>query len=256
MNYVQFLFLLSIILWPFLGCKTELNQESSPLSIDVATSFSEFSFCNPSLAKGLCKIDTSFLWPTQLAVGKHEIKTKIKDFRNLASKGDKEEFILKNPAKVVIGPHNRFYIVDKHHQTFALLENKVPLVMAEIKLNLGALSEQDFWQKMLDEKLIYPFDKDGNGPLSVPRFLDEIRGKKITDLSDDPYRSLAGAAALKGAYKKNEVPFMDFEWANFFRGEINIRPGDEGRKAVEEAVSLAQSEKARLRNLPGFIGKN
>lgn len=50
---------------------------------------------------------------------------------------------------------------------------------------------------------------------------------------------------------------MDFEWAYFFRDEIEMGPGEKGfEKALEEALALSQSEKARARNLPGCVGGN
>ena len=246
--------LLFLGLFPILfSCKSTLNSDE--LSSGSTLNFgSDIGHCQLEQTSGLCKLNPSDLLPTQLSVGKHEIGVKINDFKNLKSRVEKQEFIIKNPAKVVIGPLGKYYIIDKHHQTYALIKNKVPLVVVEIKKNLKDSPEQEFWEWMFHEKYIYPYDNHGKGPFEIAEFLRRVAGKKITDLDDDPYRSLAGAAAIKGAYVKSEVPFMDFVWANFFRDEIKIGDSEEGfEHAVDEAVALAHSEKARKLNLPGFV---
>ena len=237
-----------------------LFSGKSTSSSDELTSRTNLNFgpdikhCHIEQSSGLCQLNPNELWPTQLSVGKHEIEVKINDFRNLKTKKEKEDFIIKNPAKVVIGPEGKYYIIDKHHQSYALIKNKVPLVFVEIKSNQLDSSEVEFWKWMFSQKYIYPYDNKGVGPFDIPTFLKKISSKKITDLDDDHYRSLAGAAALKGAYAKNDVPFMDFAWANFFREHIKIGSGEEGfERAVEEAVLLAHSNKAKELNLPGFI---
>jgi Putative ParB-like nuclease len=41
--------------------------------------------------------------------------------------------------------------------------------------------------------------------------------KAVTDLVDDPFRSLAGELRLAGGYAKDTTPFSEFLWADFVR---------------------------------------
>ena len=98
----------------------------------------------------------------------------------------------------------------------------------------------------------------------------------IKDLAFDPYRSLAWIVREQHGYLKNNVPFSEFKWANFFRTRVlldqDILAGkhtfdnfafevdehgrleltDEGREVIDEAMFLGSSDEAR--GLPGFRG--
>ena len=98
----------------------------------------------------------------------------------------------------------------------------------------------------------------------------------IKDLAFDPYRSLAWIVREQHGYIKNNVPFSEFKWANFFRTRVlldqDILAGkhtfddfafevdehgrleltDDGREVIEEVMCLTASDEAR--GLPGFRG--
>jgi hypothetical protein len=44
--------------------------------------------------------------------------------------------------------------------------------------------------------------------------------KTVFDLTDDPFRSLAGALKRTGGYAKDKAPFSEFRWADFLRNRI------------------------------------
>ena len=118
----------------------------------------------------------------------------------------------------------------------------------EIKANFAKLSWEAFWKKMNSKSWLYPYDENGEGP----KPFDQLPAT-VSDLRDDPYRSLAGAVHDAGGFDKSHEPFAEFQWANFFRTRIQLGAGDSAiRHAVKEAKKLARSEAAR--DLPGYNG--
>ena len=61
----------------------------------------------------------------------------------------------------------------------------------------------------------YLFDKAGGGP-QQPKALPA----HVKDLGFDSYRSLAWIVREHHGYMKNDAPFSEFKWANFFRTQI------------------------------------
>jgi hypothetical protein len=75
----------------------------------------------------------------------------------------------------------------------------------------------------------------------------------VRGLADDPYRSVAGEVRERGGYEKDETPFSEFLWAQFFRAHLRVHPVyHDFESAVVEALELAKSSAAR--NLPGWSG--
>ncbi len=124
---------------------------------------------------------------------------------------------------------------------------------------------------MHKENWVYLFDHEGGGPQQPEELPPHIK-----DLGFDPYRSLAWIVRDRHGYLKNDAPFSEFKWANFFRthilldqdilagshtfddfafsvdkkGELSLT--DDGKEVVDEAMFLASSPEAR--GLPGFRG--
>ena len=75
------------------------------------------------------------------------------------------------------------------------------------------------------------------------------------DLQDDPYRSLAGLVRRAGGYAKDQAPFVEFIWADFFRPRVAARLiRREPQRATRLGLRLACSDDARY--LPGWTGKS
>ena len=93
---------------------------------------------------------------------------------------------------------------------------------------------------------VYLYDNQGHGPLDPDRL-----PRKVSELTDDPYRALAWAVRKRGAYRKTKASFAEFQWANYFRSRVPIgpAPGDFDR-AVEAA--LQDQPCARAKGLPGY----
>jgi hypothetical protein len=144
-------------------------------------------------------------------------------------------------------------------------------VYVKVLGNAGTLEETYFWKTMHEHNWVYLFDRAGGGP-QQPANLP----KHIKDLDFDPYRSLAWIVREHHGYTKNNVPFSEFKWANFFRTRIlldqDILAGkhtfddfafevdehgkleltDDGLEVIEEALFLAATDEAR--GLPGYRG--
>ena len=75
----------------------------------------------------------------------------------------------------------------------------------------------------------------------------------MTELKDDPFRSLAGELRRLGGFAKDTTPFSEFLWADFFAGGSSESASKLNfSSAIERAMELAKSEDARY--LPGWCG--
>lgn len=192
-----------------------------------------------------CRVDA--LRPTQLAVGMQEVKEKEDKLSGMSAK-KLDKYLLENPEPAVAGPGGELYIIDHHHLARALYDLGVKYTYCDEAADYSKLSDGEFWAKMEERRWVYAYDEYGQGPrpyAEIPRSVSELR--------DDPYRSLAGAVRKAGGYDKSSEPFAEFKWADFFRDKI-------GRKDLEadlegctaKGVKLAHS--AAAAGLPGYNG--
>ena len=75
----------------------------------------------------------------------------------------------------------------------------------------------------------------------------------VSELVDDPYRSLAGELRQAGGFAKDTTPFSEFIWADFLRRRI--KPKDikvDFSSALATALKLAKTKEAGY--LPGSCG--
>ena len=186
------------------------------------------------------------LRPTQITVGMREVELKRQDWRNRdLDSGDK--FLSKHMIPVIVGPDKLRYITDHHHLALALHKEGVPGAFVTIVANLSTLDDDAFWVVLDNRAWMHPFDASGKRrPYSdIP--------KSITDLIDDPFRSLAGALRRKGGYAKDTTPFSEFLWADFLRRKLPHADMNKGfDAALDEALQLAKSKDAGY--LPGWCG--
>jgi len=194
----------------------------------------------------LAPVPLTEMHPTQITVGMQEVADKRRRWR--ARHGDKAaEYLGKHMIPVVVGPHDRLYIIDHHHLARALFDEGVDKVLTTIVFDLARLEQDAFWVVLDNRGWMHPFDDRGRR-----RSYDEIP-KSIEHLVDDPFRSLAGELRRAGGFAKDTTPFSEFLWADFLRRRIE-------RKAVEadfhhslaKALELARSQEADY--LPGWCG--
>jgi hypothetical protein len=186
------------------------------------------------------------LRPTQITVGLREVETRAAKLKNLAEE-DGEKYLRKHVIPVVKGPKDRFYVIDHHHLCRALLLAGSDKVSVTVILNLQRLDKDAFWVFLDNKGLLHPFDEEGKR-----RDYADIP-KAIKDMSDDPFRSLAGALRRKGGYAKDTTPFSEFLWADFLRRRFNRDEVEKDFAAtLEAAVKLAKKTEAD--HLPGWCG--
>jgi hypothetical protein len=134
-----------------------------------------------------------------------------------------------------------------HHLGLALIEEGVERVWIALQDDLSWLEPEVFWRTMEFRAWAHPFDASGRRR----DFRDMPR--RLTDLDDDPYRSLAGDVHKAGGYAKSATPFAEFLWADYLRQRIGERVLRRQRqRALREGVKLAKSAAARY--LPGWSG--
>jgi hypothetical protein len=186
------------------------------------------------------------LRPTQITVGMREVMAKRKHWREMAGKkGGK--FLGKHMIPVILGPKQRHYVIDHHHLARALLEEGVKEVAVTVVANLSKLDGDTFWTVMDNRSWMHPFDAKGHR-----RDYADIP-KRVTEMVDDPFRSLAGELRRAGGFAKDTTPFSEFLWADFLRRCMKRKLVERDfERAIERALQLAKSADADY--LPGWCG--
>jgi hypothetical protein len=193
-------------------------------------------------------IEVKRLRPTQIAVGMRLVRLKRKGLRRVALKPQElVDYILAHPIRVVSGPSNAVLIVDHHHLGLALLKEGFKTAPVEVMADLSALTVNAFWKEMAKRRWVHPVDGAGKkqSVSGIP--------SSLTDMQDDPYRSLAGFVRLAGGFEKTAEPYVEFLWADYFRPLIKPkRLSKDFDAAVERGKTLARAAEAR--GLPGYTG--
>jgi hypothetical protein len=194
----------------------------------------------------LTPVEIADLRPTQITVGMREVLAKRKHWRDAGLKKG-NQFLGKHMIPVILGPKHRHYVIDHHHLARALHDEGVKKVAVTVVANLSKLEGDAFWTVMDDRSWMHPFDDDGRR-----RPYHDIP-KSVTDLVDDPFRSLAGELRRAGGFAKDTTPFSEFLWADFLRRRMKRKLVERDfERAVEKALSLAKSPDADY--LPGWCG--
>src|SRR5262245_64725794 len=82
------------------------------------------------------------LRPTQMTVGMREVKEKRKRWREHKSDKKRAELLGKHMIPVVLGPGERYYVVDHHHLARALHDEGVKDILVTVIGNLSMRSEE------------------------------------------------------------------------------------------------------------------
>jgi hypothetical protein len=186
------------------------------------------------------------LRPTQITVGMREVTAKRMAWRGTEKKNG-EKFLGKHMIPVILGPKQRHYVIDHHHLARALHDEGVKDVAVMVVANLSKLDNDAFWTVMDSRNWMHPFDEKGRR-----RSYEDIP-KSVTELVDDPFRSLAGELRRAGGFAKDTTPFSEFIWADFLRRRMKRKLVERDfERAVEKALQLAKSMDADY--LPGWCG--
>lgn len=192
---------------------------------------------------GHCEIALSDLHPTQSAIGLMQVEERVK---RMPSRVDGVKYTARRPVPVVQAPDGGFYVTDGHHLVSTLLRSGADKVMAEV---IGRFDNpHTFWSEMQSRQWVYLYDPQGHpiSPSSLP--------KRFADLSDDPYRALAGYAEDAGYFRRSDVYFAEFYWARYFGSRMDWQPVDRMNLlyALQAAEKLACLPEAK--DLPGYAG--
>ncbi len=194
----------------------------------------------------LQRVKVGELRPTQMTVGLREVQRKRQDWQE-ARKKLGEKFIERHMIPAIVGPKERFYVVDHHHLARALNDEGVDEVLVVVLAQLDRLPKQQFWTFLDNHSWVHPYDADGK------RRSYEHIPKTIAELQDDPYRSLAGELRRAGGYAKEGTPYTEFLWADAMRQRIGRKLIDKNfDRALEQALKFAKSVDADY--LPGWCG--
>jgi hypothetical protein len=192
-----------------------------------------------------------------------EVRIKAEKFRDeLQRRGERGflKYLLKHEKEepVIIGPGGVFYITDHHHLARALYDIDRSHTYCVIVDNLSDESVEDFWRRMEENNEVYL--KDKNGKKITPSELPT----SIKDLSNDPFRSLAGAVRESCGFEKDAKAsrgedYVEFQWADYLRThwpQTGIAAEDidsDFDTAVNAALDLTAQTDAM--SLPGYTGK-
>lgn len=186
------------------------------------------------------------LRPTQLTVGMREVRAKQKAWQEMGAK-KRADFLGRHMIPVVRGPNDQHYVVDHHHLSLALHNEGVSSVFIMSLADLRMLPADAFWVYMDNRGWTHPYNAKGQrcGFDQIPR--------RVADLVDDPYRSLAGELRRMGGFAKDTTPFSEFLWADFMRRNIDRKAIlEDFDRALERAMKFAKS--ADTTYLPGWCG--
>jgi hypothetical protein len=186
------------------------------------------------------------LRPTQITVGMREVEAKRQRWREKSAKKG-AEYLGKHMLPAVLGPKEQPYLIDHHHLARALLEEGVKHVLLTTVANLSRLDTQGFWVFLDNRGWMHPFDAKG-----CRRIYEDIP-KSISELVDDPFRSLAGELRRIGGFAKDTTPFSEFLWAEALRPRVKRKTIERDfESALEQAIRFAKSAEADY--LPGWCG--
>ncbi len=188
------------------------------------------------------------LRPTQMTVGLHEVALKRAVWRARVDR-DGPEYLGHHMIPVVIGPKDRFHLIDHHHLARALFDEGVEHVLVHVMADLGRLSHDAFETFLDNRNWLHPYDAEGKR-----RSYKEMP-KHIGKLDDDPFRSLAGAIRRSGGCAKVDTPYAEFLWADFLRRRLRRKDVEQAfDRTLDKALWLARSADAAY--LPGWAGES
>ncbi|KAF1019410.1 MAG: hypothetical protein GAK30_03136 [Paracidovorax wautersii] len=131
--------------------------------------------------------------------------------------------VLAGLKTVVIGPAGALYLTDGHHTFTALKEladggDALP-VWVRVSANYGdASSDTVFWQRMQDSS--YVWLKDAAGRSVAPADLPQRLG--LSEMADDPYRSLVYFTRGLGYSNDDVSEFAEFNWGEWLRDRAGL----------------------------------
>jgi len=190
--------------------------------------------------------------PTQAAFGARALEEKVKGMAKL-SKDELKDALEHDPIPVVSAPDGRLYMIDHHHQALAAIDPRVgrknAFFFLHTDLSKAPGGMDEFWAELKRRHWVREFDHLGR-PIKIPRGLPTT----IFGMLDDPFRSLAWFVRKMGGYRKSNVEYAEFLWADFFRPRVDLGKTDaDFLEATKKSEKMAHFPEANT--LPGWDAK-
>src|SRR5258708_29191359 len=100
-------------------------------------------------------------------------------------------------------------MIDHHHLALELLREGIKNVLVTVIADLSMLEHDVFWIVLDHHSWVHPYDENGR------RVKFTRIPKRVDEMQDDPFRSLAGELRRAGGFAKETTPFSQFLWAYF-----------------------------------------
>lgn len=215
------------------------------------------AFASLALEQGPLYVYIDRLTPGQKRYSYKNVDIKLSELLKDGKRYDNGKSILSvsKAVPVALGPDNLIVTIDGHHEIMGSLFNCNISIPVKIKYDYRQLSKDDFYQKLLQEGLIYPYDTDGNkytfeemtwhcmqndpNRLFIALCCWRLKTSS-TPLKEGKSRAEAGSYAtkyplwIKTEDQKDEVPFIEFKAGDILRRE--------GFVYAEEKYGLAPDE--------------
>jgi len=184
------------------------------------------------------------LRPTQITLGMFLVNKRKNHIAKLTGQA-RTDYLDARLVTIVLAPNRQCYITDRHHLCRALLDLGIRDVKCDTVCDASQLAEDEFWRFLDLRGWVQPFDAGGKRqPMTaLPR--------RIEELVDDPYRSLAGLLRREKGFQKDDTAFEELMWADFLRRRIDRTLVESDMPtALQKADVLAHSQAAA--HLPGY----
>lgn len=214
------------------------------------------------------------LHPTQMCVGFASVHNRQVLLEQMYAQSREYSFrhwFKKKWTPVVYGPpHPRddgeqknggrkvLYLVDRHHTARALLRSQLiaeddKLLVCKVQGDLSHLSFEAFFEELTSRLWCYLPCRGKPVPLSeLPVHIGE--------LGNDVFRSLAAVAKMQAWEKRSNVPFIEFQWADYLRECPEFEDIDDNA-SIRELMDkyghllLEVCSREQASHLPGFKKK-
>jgi hypothetical protein len=191
-------------------------------------------------------VEVKQIRPTQITLGFREVEEKRQQWRQHTG-DDRAKFLSRHTVPAVLGPKGRHYIIDHHHLVRALYDEGVKEIPISLVDDLSELSKTSFWIYLDNRSWCHLYDREGKR-----RGFDDVPSS-IKDMTDDPFRGLAGELRRAGGFAKDTAPLNEFLWADFLRQRIDAKTlATNFADMLIKAIEFAKSKDARY--LPGWCG--
>ncbi|QEY31316.1 chromosome partitioning protein ParB [Synechococcus sp. RSCCF101] len=205
----------------------------------------------PGRQSDLLEVPISALQPTQLCVGLAEVHSRQRDFA-LEPAEQRRQYLRRKPVPLVRNAAGDLWMLDRHHRLRALIElDGDGLVFAYIAHNLKE-SDRLACLRLLDQRgWLYLYDGRGQGPL-----LADVLPRSLTDLQDDPYRSLVWKLKQESRIQPQpHIPYHEFRWGAWLRSRC-LPPFSSARLEPALPAARALTRSAAASHLPGWKGES